>query len=51
VQFDGAFEETSRRSAISMSTKQEVDRDAIAVDGSVAVFRLLTRRLKVIRRR
>src|ERR1019366_9887308 len=35
VQFDGAFEESSRRSVVSVSTKQKVDRGTGTVDGSV----------------
>ena len=40
VQFDGAFEESPRRSVVSVSTKQKVDRGTGTVDASVQVLPL-----------
>ena len=40
MKFDGAFEETPRRTEVSMSPKQKVDRGTGTIDGPVQVFPL-----------
>jgi len=51
VQIDGSFQETPRRSAVSVRPKQEVDRAARAVNGPVQVFSLAAWRPMFDRRR